>query len=116
MSHLARMAEDYSKKGLNVIAITNESRETVQKYMAQLTASPIPYTVGLGGGSANYPARGIPKAFLIGVDGKVIWEGGPGGFSEKLLETELKKVKITDEMRSAKAAKAVAYAKTLVEK
>jgi hypothetical protein len=110
------MAEEYAKKGLNVIAITNESRETVQKYMAQLTAAPVPYTVGLGGGSNAYPAAGIPKAFLIGADGKVVWEGSPGAFSTKQLEEELKKVKITDEMRAAKAEKALAYAETLIGK
>lgn len=114
MPHLARMAEENGKKGLNVLAITNESRETVLKYMAQLAMVPIPYTIGVGGGSGNYPASGIPKAFLIGVDGKVIWEGNPGAFDEKLLEAELKKVKITDEMKAAKAGKALAYAETLI--
>jgi hypothetical protein len=114
MPHLASLAEGYGKKGLNVLAITNESRETVLKYMAQLAMVPIPYTIGVGGGSGNYPAPGIPKAFLIGVDGKVIWEGNPAAFDEKLLEAELKKVKITDEMKAANAAKSLAYAETLI--
>lgn len=116
MPHLARMAEDYAKKGLTVLAITNESRETVLKYMAQLALVPIPYTIGVGGGSGNYPASGIPKAFLIGVDGKVIWEGSPGSLDTKKLEEELKKVKVTDEMKSARAEKAVAYANALIAK
>jgi hypothetical protein len=114
MSHLASLAEENGKKGLTVLAITNEPQEIVLKYMTQLAAGPLPYVVGSGGGSQNYPAGGIPKAFLIGVDGKVIWEGGPGNFDEKLLEAELKKVKVTDEMKAAKAAKALAYAETLI--
>lgn len=114
MPHLAGLAEDFGKKGLNVLAITNESRETVLKYMSQLAMVPLPYTIGVGGGSGNYPASGIPKAFLIGVDGKVIWEGNPAAFPEKQLEEELKKVKVTDEAKAAKAAKSLAYAETLV--
>jgi len=115
MPHLARMAEDNAKKGLTVIAITNEPRETVQKFMAQLAEKPLTYTVGYGGGANNYPtSEGIPKAFCVGVDGKVIWEGHPADFNEKMLDTELKKVKLTDEMKSARADKAVAYAETLI--
>jgi hypothetical protein len=116
MPHLARMAEDYSKKGLNVIAITNESRETVLKYMEQLALVPLPYTIGVGGGANEYPASGIPKAFLIGADGKIAWEGNPSAFNEKQLDEELKKVKVTDEMHAARAAKALAYAETLIGK
>src|SRR5215471_6283546 len=114
MPHLARMAEDFGKKGLNVLALTNESRETVMKYMTQLAAVPLPYTIGYGGGSGNYPSPGIPHAFLISADQKVVWEGNPGSFPEKLLDEELKKVKITDEMKNARAEKAVAYAETLI--
>src|ERR1700733_9772673 len=114
MPHLARMAEDYAKKGLTVLAITNESRETVLKFMTQLSAQPLPYTIGYGGGSANYPASGIPKAFLVGADGKIVWEGFPGDFSEKFLVEELKKVKVTDEMKAAHAQKSLAYAETLI--
>ena len=116
MPHLARMAEENAKKGLNVIAITNESRDTVLKYMAQLATLPLPYTIGVGGGSGNYPASGIPKAFLISAEGKVVWEGNPGAFPDKMLDEELKKVKVTDEMKSAKADKAVAYAEALLAK
>jgi hypothetical protein len=114
MSHLASLAEENGKKGLTVLAITNEPQEIVLKYMTQLAAGPLPYVVGSGGGSQNYPAGGIPKAFLIGVDGKVIWEGGPGNFDEKLLEAELKKVKVTDEMKAAHAQKSVDYAQKLI--
>jgi hypothetical protein len=108
------MVEEFGKKGLNVLALTNESRETVLKFMTQLTPAPVPYTIGLGGGSGNYPASGIPKAFLISAEGKVVWEGSPGAFPGKLLEAELKKVKVTDEMKAARAQKALDYAETLI--
>jgi uncharacterized membrane-anchored protein YhcB (DUF1043 family) len=114
MSHLASLAEENGKKGLTVLAITNEPQDIVRKYVTQLAAGPLPYVIGSGGGSENYPASGIPKAFLVGVDGKIVWEGNPASFDEKLLEAELKKVKVTDEMRTARAEKGLAYAETLI--
>jgi hypothetical protein len=116
MPHLASMAEEYGKKGFNILAITNESRETVLKFMEQLAPAPVNYTIGVGGGSNEYPASGIPKAFLVSAEGKIVWEGSPGGFSTKLLEEELKKVKVTDEMRAAKGEKTLAYAEGLIAK
>jgi hypothetical protein len=108
------MAEDNAKKGLTVLAITAEPRETVLKFAAQLAPAPMPYVIGLGGGDGAYPVPGYPTAFLIGADGKVAWQGHPGAFDEKLLEAELKKVKVTDQMKEARAAKALAYAETLI--
>ena len=46
----------------------------------------------------------------------MIWEGSPGSLDTKKLEEELKKVKVTDEMKSARAEKAVAYANALIAK
>ncbi len=114
MPHLARLAEENAKKGLNVLAITNESRDTVLKYMTQLAAVPLPYTIGYGGGSGNYPAPGIPQAFLVGADGKVVWQGFPADLNDKFLAEELKKVKVTDEMKAAHAQKSLDYAQKLI--
>jgi len=106
--------EEYGKKGLNVISITNESRETVLKYLAQKGVAPTDYQIGLGGGHGNYQARGIPASWLIGVDGKVLWQGHPGSLDKKEMEAELRKVKPTPESREAKAARAVEYADSLL--
>ena len=55
------------------------SRETVvQKVEQFMQKVPIAYAVGLESTSASvYGARGIPHAFLIGRDGKVLWHGHP---------------------------------------
>lgn len=68
------------------------------------------YPVTIGGGSA-YEVTGVPYSVLVGADGKVFWEGSPGGFPEKDVLARLKALKITPEMIEAKAAKRVAYAK-----
>jgi len=72
------------------------------------------YTIGVGGGNTLTNDKGtIPYSWLIAADGKVVWQGN-GTPSDKLIEEELKKVKITDEMKAARAAKALEYAEGLI--
>jgi hypothetical protein len=111
---LNKLDEEFGARGLKILSFTNESRECVLKYMSQLQPEPLRYTIGLKGGSGNYPSRGIPAAWLISAEGKVVWAGNPGGLSNKVIEEELKKVKITPEMKAARAEKALAYAESLL--
>ena len=79
-----------------------------------MNAAPVTYTIGLGGGSGNYATRGIPAAWLIGADGKVVWAGNPGSLSEKVIEGEIKKVVSSDATKAARAEKALAYAESQI--
>lgn len=116
MPHLSGLAEDYAKKGLNVIALTNESRDTVLKFLEQKNVTPVSYTIGYGGGAQAYPtADGIPQAFLVGADGRVVWQGHPSECNGKMIEAELKNVKL-DQTRAVRAEKALAYAEALLAK
>jgi hypothetical protein len=72
------------------------------------------YTIGLQGGVAlQNPTNGIPYSWLIAADGKVVWQAN-GVPPEKTIQEELKKVKMTDEVKAARANKAVAYAEGLI--
>lgn len=72
------------------------------------------YAIANGGGSA-YAVSGVPYSVLIGSDGKVVYEGSPGGISEKVIEAELKKVKTTPEAAEARAGKREAFAEKFAE-
>jgi len=100
-------------KGLNVIAITHEDRAQVLKYLAQGNPSPMTYTIGLGGLTLENPARTIPYSWLVGFDGKVVWQGN-GTPPDKVIQAELQKVTMDDERKAARAAKALEYAESLV--
>jgi len=101
-------------KGLNVLAITHEPRDQVLKYLAQGNPAPMTYTIGVGGGLTLPNTAGtIPYSWLIGPDGKVVWQGN-GPPPDKLIEAELKKVKVTDEAKAARAAKSIEYAESLI--
>lgn len=101
-------------KGLKVLAITHEPREQVLKLLAQQPPGEVKYTIGLMGGlTLTNPTNGIPYSWLIGVDGKVLWQGH-GLAPDKEIQAELKKVKITDEFKAARAQKALTYAESLL--
>lgn len=49
-----------------------------------------------GASCAKYGIRAYPAGYLVGTDGKVVWEGVPSGENpeiEKALKAELEKVK-----------------------
>ncbi len=72
------------------------------------------YTIGLMGGlSLTNPTNGIPYSWLVGSDGKVVWQGH-GTPAEKVIQEELKKVKVNEEFKAGRANKALAAADALI--
>ena len=109
------MQDELGPRGFNVLAITHEGRDQVLKLLAQAPPGPMTFTIGLGGGG-SYPnlAGTVPYCWLVGADGKVVWQGNTGGLSEKVIEEEVKKSRVTPETKAARADKALAYAESLI--
>ena len=75
--HLNEMQKKYGDKGFRILSLTAEDRETVEAFQ-KARKEPIEYTVGLNSESSDeYGVNGIPAAFLIGTDGKLLWNGHP---------------------------------------
>ncbi len=74
-----------------MISISDEPKGTIEPWLKQKGAA---YAVAVDGGgtSAKYGVSGIPDSFLIGPDGKVVWQGHPGNVTEKEIEAVLQKV------------------------
>jgi hypothetical protein len=71
------MQKKYGDKGFRILSLTAEDRETVEAFQ-KTRKEPIEYTVGLRSETSKaYGVRGIPAAFLIGTDGKLLWNGHP---------------------------------------
>lgn len=87
--HLVQLHEKHKDKGLRIVALTNDSRGELDPFIKE---KGIAYAIGLGGGGA-YGVRGIPQGYLIGADGKVVWEGHPSSLGEAVIEAELAKVR-----------------------
>lgn len=80
MAHLKDLQDKYGKRGLNIIALSSESRVNVERYM-WLENPDMTWPVALKARNP-YSVSGIPHAYLIGHDGKVVWEGNPYKLSE----------------------------------
>lgn len=73
--HLNEVYEKHRKDGLVVLSLTDQSREHVEAFMKD---RPMRHTVGVRSKTASeYGVTGIPQAFVVGRDGKLVWRGHP---------------------------------------
>lgn len=74
-----------------VLAVSDEAPDVVRSYLEKDG-----YTVRTSAGSQAgdaYGVRGIPDSFLIGPDGKIVWQGSPFSLTDAQIEEALKGVK-----------------------
>jgi thiol-disulfide isomerase/thioredoxin len=73
--HLNDLHDKYGPKGLRILSFTDQSKKGIEAFLQR---TPIKYTVGAGSDlAAEYGVTGIPHAFLVGKDGKILWNGNP---------------------------------------
>jgi hypothetical protein len=95
---LVSWQEKHASQGLVIIDIDNGRIDTKDRLKAEVDKGvkfPVLWDNG-GKNCAAYGVRAYPSAYLVGVDGKVLWEGHPGPGDadvQKLIDQELAKVK-----------------------
>ena len=80
--HLVKWHQQYNSRGLTVIDVDNGAIDELQAVEAHVRTERVPFAVlhdNAGATCSTYGVRAYPTAYLIGRDGKVIWEGNPGG-------------------------------------
>ncbi len=87
MPHLNELNKKYSNRGLTVIGATSEDLNMIERF--SLHQTPMEYKVFTKTQGVP-PGRGIPRAYIIGPDGKFLWDGHPGSLSNKTIEKFLK--------------------------
>ncbi len=80
----------FGKKGLSIVGVTNEPSSKVKSFIDQ---KGINYVIAIGNAS-GYSSRGIPASWLVGSDGKVLWQGHPAGLRAEQIEEALKSVRL----------------------
>ena len=76
--HLITLSKNYAGKPVTFISLTDESKDKVTQFMDSDAAMRMPYPVACGSSSSSaYGVRGIPHAFVVGKDGKIVWRGHP---------------------------------------
>ncbi len=100
--NLARWQKDFAEKGLVIIDIDDGEADTLEALRKHVEKGKTAYPTLWDKDSKNvekYGVQGFPASYLVGVDGKVIWEGfAPAKIKEveDLLKKELAKIKKED--------------------
>ncbi len=88
--HLVELYNKNKDKGLFVIGLTSEDRKSgkIDEFVEKMNMN---YIVGTGSTSGrDYGVRGIPRAFVVGPDGKIQWMGHPMSGLDKAVDQALK--------------------------
>lgn len=94
--HLTELQKNYKDKKVTFIGITNEKDSAkVKKFVGDL-GDKMDYTVAIDADRAvsdhymkAFGARGIPHAFIVNGQGKIVWDGHPMGQMESVLKQVL---------------------------
>ena len=93
MPHLSHWHEAYGPRGLVVLYVDNGLTDRLPAARDGIAARGMTYPVFYdteGKALLAYGIRAFPTAYLIGKDGKVIWEGNPLGIEAKVEEAIVK--------------------------
>lgn len=87
MPHLNDLNSRFAPRGLKIVAVSNETGDEIAAFIRQ---ERVTYPVARAARAfADYGVRGIPHAFIVGRDGKVLWRGHPGSISDGMVEAWL---------------------------
>lgn len=84
--HLNRIHQTFGPRGLIVLGVTREPRNTVVDFQREV---PMDYSVALdpqGTLTQRLGVRGIPAAFLVNRLGEIVWQGHPMQLTDARIE------------------------------
>jgi len=111
--HLIELHEKYAPKGVVIMSLTDGPKAKVKPFAERMG---MVCAIGCGSPTGRaYGVRGIPHAFVIDVEGRVVWQGHPAekGF-EQVIEKQLKTHPPT-RMSAEEKAKAEAYLEKVIK-
>ncbi len=89
--HVQELHEKFGDKGLVVIGHTDGTSKDLDAFIAK---NQMTYIISVGPNIGDaYGVTGIPHVFLIDVDGKVAWSGGPTQLDESVVASLVKKAR-----------------------
>ena len=100
MVHLNELQEKYQEKGFEIVSVSREPAASLEKFIEELGAT-FPIISESGNSMRAYGRTSYPSAFLIGTDGRVLWEGHPGNLSDATIEQHLDEAKILPDFPDA---------------
>jgi thiol-disulfide isomerase/thioredoxin len=92
--HLTELQKKFKDKGVVFIGVSDEKTDVVKKFVEKM-GEQMDYTVAVDGGKTSegymqaYGIDGIPHAFIVDKQGKIVWHGHP---MDRLEETLTKMI------------------------
>ena len=82
--HLNELQHKYADKSFQLLTFVEEGHQTMDKFLKR---TPVQYPIGLESTALeDYGISGIPHAFVVNQDGKIVWHGHP---AEPEMETAI---------------------------
>ncbi len=97
MGHLDELWAKFKDRGLVVLAVTNEARGLVDKFV-ESTKAVHPIVIEGGDSLAAVGGRGFPTSYVVDPDGKIAWMGHPASLGEDVIEGLLAKVRLAPDL------------------
>ncbi len=82
--HLKKLHEDYTPKGVVLIGVSHDNGPGVVEKFTADKAMTWPQVMLSNARGPDWGVRGIPHAFIISPDGKLLWRGHPGAMDQPL--------------------------------
>jgi thiol-disulfide isomerase/thioredoxin len=90
--HLTELQRQFKDQGVTIIGISNETADIVKPFVEEM-GEKMDYVVAVDSGRQAwndymdaFGVRGIPHAFIIGKDGRLIWRGHPMAGMDAVLQ------------------------------
>ncbi len=89
--HLTELQKRFKDKGVVFIGVSNEKSDVVKKFVTKM-GDKMDYAVAIDGGKTSegymeaFNINGIPHAFVVDKDGRIVWQGHPMAGLDSTLE------------------------------
>ncbi|MGE0433749.1 MAG: hypothetical protein AB7K09_09060 [Planctomycetota bacterium] len=94
LPHVQGLHKEHAAQGLHIFTFERQGSSADAIQAAVNGRGGAGYSISAGGCNNYNGSGGIPVAWIIGVDGKVIWQGNPGNATfDQTIKAELEKVK-----------------------
>jgi len=85
--HLNDLHQRHGSRGLKIVAVSREKGDVIAQFIRE---EGVVYPVARSSrASGLYGVSGIPDAFIIGKDGRILWRGHPGYIDDVMLSAWL---------------------------
>lgn len=87
---LNQLQQKYKNQGVTVVGLTKESKDVIEQYAKD---KKIQYPLGLEASFVRtWGVKGIPAAFIIGPNQKIVWSGSPLDDLDKIVAKTLREM------------------------